>query len=506
MVEENKRTPNPLVEDWKRNLETSRKLREDKEPQSLVRPETDEVRSNFLNTESLQIIGQYKRTIDEDDAVKINTGKMNQLYKSIEKFAKSNKPFPYEDYENLFTEEVIDEVIKLEILNMGDILYEIDKIIQKSEIISGEYIPEDERNPLYGQQTMTEEVLYEPSRYGIPPYRTPELVQSPTSQSQPVKDEMITARIFPRQDLSTRKTFRVNAKETLSNNREVSLTRADLSNDNILTSAYKQMAKSFALDFFRKDNLMASVMKTMYNRMAQLKAKKRNLITGPEFIQTFNKILNDRVLPFLEYEYESNTYEGVIGEITRNNKTYFNRLLDSDSSRYFPGLAYLVIYDNYDITEENNQIIKTKLNKRYELGDQVKSLRGILLDILTEYNLGTLSKLNGMAREVKEKLDSGNLKLSMEFLKADISSLDEDRRREIKTILQNSHPTEYFGEDYLKLGKLINILGDVADTSEEQLLEELGVENLQMVKKAAALRKIYERLYRTIRDIVYEEE
>ena len=94
----------------------------------------------------------------------------------------------------------------------------------------------------------------------------------------------------------------------------------------------------------------------------------------------------------------------------------------------------------------------------------------------------------------------------MEFLKADISSLDEDRRREIKTILQNSHPTEYFGEDYLKLGKLINILGDVADTSEEQLLEELGVENLQMVKKAAALRKIYERLYRTIRDIVYEEE
>lgn len=505
MVEENKRTPNPLVEDWKRNLETSRKLREDKEPQSLVRPETDEVRSNFLNTESLQIIGNYRRTIDVDDAAKINTRKMNQLYKSIEKFAKSNKPFPYEDYENLFTEEVIDEVIKVEILNMGDILFEIDKIIEKSEIISGEYIPEED-NPLYGQQTMTEEVLYEPSRYGIPPYRTPELVQSPTSQSQPVKDEMITARIFPRQDLSTRKTFRVNAKETLSNNREVSLTRANLSNDNILTSAYKQMAKSFALDFFRKDNLMASVMKTMYNRMAQLKAKKRNLITGPEFIQTFNKILNDRVLPFLEYEYESNTYEGVIGEITRNNKTYFNRLLNPDSSKYFPGLAYLVIYDNYDITEENNQIIKTKLNERYELGDQVKSLRGILLDILTEYKLGTLSKLNGMAREVKEKLDSGNLKLSMEFLKADISSLDEDRRREIKTILQNSHPTEYFGEDYLKLGKLINILGDVADTSEEQLLEELGVENLQMVKKAAALRKIYERLYRTIRDIVYEEE
>ena len=84
MVEENKRTPNPLVEDWKRNLETSRKLREDKEPQSLVRPETDEVRSNFLNTESLQIIGNYRRTIDVDDAAKINTRKMNQLYKHLD--------------------------------------------------------------------------------------------------------------------------------------------------------------------------------------------------------------------------------------------------------------------------------------------------------------------------------------------------------------------------------------------------------------------------------------
>lgn len=514
MVEE-KKEPDPYyaqqLEDWKRNLETSRKLRGDKEPQSLNKPETEEIRSNFLNTESLQIIGKYKRTIDKDDAAKINTGKINQLYKSIEKFAKSNKPFPYEDYENLFTEEVIDEVIKVEILNMGDILYEIDKIIQKSEIVSGEYVPE-EGNPLYGQRTMMRDKLYEPDRRSLltidPFYTKPKIVQEPTSESQPVKDKMITAKIFPRQDLSTRKTFRVNAKETLSNNREVSLTRENLSNDNILKSAYKQMAKSFALDFFRKDNLMASVMKTMYNRMTQLKTKKGTLLTGPKFIETFNQILNNKVLPLLEKDYsiETTTYEGVIGQIARNNKTYFNRLLDSNSSSYFPGLAYLIIYNNYDISEENNQIIKTKLDERYELGDQIKSLRGILLSILTQYKLGTLSKLNSMAREIKDKLDSGTLKLSMEFLKADISSLDEDRRREIKSILQNSHPTEYFGEDYLKLGKLINILGDVADTSEEQLLEELGVENLQMVKKAAALRKIYERLYRTIRDIVYEEE
>ncbi len=64
MVEE-KKEPDPYyaqqIEDWKRNLETSRKLRGDKEPQSLNKPETEEIRSNFLNTESLQIIGKYKR-------------------------------------------------------------------------------------------------------------------------------------------------------------------------------------------------------------------------------------------------------------------------------------------------------------------------------------------------------------------------------------------------------------------------------------------------------------
>jgi len=500
MVKESEKVSGPYLEDWKRNLKTVRELREDKEPESLIKPETEEIRSYFLSVETMKIIGNYRQTIDVDDAAKINTAKMNQLYKSIEKFAKSNNPFPYDDYENLFTEEIIDEVIKVEILNMGDILYEIDKIIQKSEIVSGEYVPQED-SPLYGRQTMTERTLEDYD--GL---FEPEIVESTTSESQPVKDETISANIYPSKEVSTKRIFRVNAKQPMSSNREVSLTRANLSSDAILTSAYKQMARSFGLDFFRKDNLMASVMKTMYNRMAQLKAKKRNLVTGPEFMQTFNVILNDKILPSINKEYQVTSYDGVIENIAKDNKNYFNRLLNSDSSRYFPGLAYLVIYDNYDVSEENNQKLKTILNERYELGDEVKSLRAIMLSIFLQYKISTLGKLNGMAREVKSQLDTGKLKLSMEFLKADISSLDEDRRREIKSILQNSHPTEYFGEDYLKLGKLINILGDVADTSEEQLLEELGVENLQMVKKAAALRKIYERLYRTIRDIVYEEE
>ena len=203
----------------------------------------------------------------------------------------------------------------------------------------------------------------------------------------------------------------------------------------------------------------------------------------------------------MEEGYESNTFDGIIGEIARNNRDFFRNNIKT--------LAYFLMYNKYDVSEENNAIIREVLDEVYDLGDEedeVKTLREIIIRIYLLDRKGKLSILKEKANDVARDLEDGRLLLSMEFLKADISSLDEDRRREIKTILQNSHPTEYFGEDYLKLGKLINILGDVADTDEETLLEELGVENLQMVKKAAALRKIYERLYRTLRDIVYEEE
>ena len=457
-----------------------------------------------LEVNSMNLISRYVRTLDKDDQQRINVSKLNQLKNSILKFAESNKPFPYEDFENLFTEEIIDEVIKVEILKMGDSLYEIDKIIESSEITSREYVPEED-NPLYGRQTMTERYLYDPD-YGSnltiePFYRKPEILERPTSESRPVMDEVITAKIYPRKDKATQRKFRVNAQEPTVSSSEVALTRANLSNDNILTTAYKQMARTFGLGFSRKETLMPSVMKAMYNRMAQLKAKKRDLITGPEFTSKFQQTINNKIMPLIERGYEVQNYDGVIAQIARDNKTFFAK---EDIKEMF---AYFLIFKDYEnVSEEGKKLINGILNQRFALGDEQKTLRAILLDIYREFSFGTLGRLNEEAREVQRYIQSGKLRLSTDFLKADISSLDEDKRREIKTILQNSHPTEYFGEDYLKLGKLINILGDVADTDEETLLEELGVENLQMVKKAAALRKIYERLYRTLRDIVYEEE
>lgn len=90
--------------------------------------------------------------------------------------------------------------------------------------------------------------------------------------------------------------------------------------------------------------------------------------------------------------------------------------------------------------------------------------------------------------------------------KADLSGLSTKERRKVKTMLQNAHPTEYFGEDYLRLGKVINIIDGLAEDEEAKLLEKLGVKNLQMVKTAASLRKKYENLYKKLYDMVYDEE
>ena len=90
--------------------------------------------------------------------------------------------------------------------------------------------------------------------------------------------------------------------------------------------------------------------------------------------------------------------------------------------------------------------------------------------------------------------------------KADLSELSAKERRKVKTMLQNAHPTEYFGEDYLRLGKVINIIDGLAENEEAELLEKLGVKNLQMVKTAASLRKKYENLYKKLYDMVYDEE
>jgi len=118
--------------------------------------------------------------------------------------------------------------------------------------------------------------------------------------------------------------------------------------------------------------------------------------------------------------------------------------------------------------------------------------------------------LEEVIAQIKLNLDNGSSPLSSfyetQVKKADLSALSTKERRKVKTMLQNAHPTEYFGEDYLRLGKVINIIDGLAEDEEAELLEKLGVKNLQMVKTAASLRKKYENLYKKLYDMVYDEE
>ena len=92
------------------------------------------------------------------------------------------------------------------------------------------------------------------------------------------------------------------------------------------------------------------------------------------------------------------------------------------------------------------------------------------------------------------------------FEKMDVGSLNEKQRREVKTYLQDADPTSYFGEEYLKLGKLIEVLEGVSEEGDEEMLEGLNERNLKVIKLAARLRKLYEGLYEDIREEVYPED
>ena len=90
--------------------------------------------------------------------------------------------------------------------------------------------------------------------------------------------------------------------------------------------------------------------------------------------------------------------------------------------------------------------------------------------------------------------------------KMDVEDLPPKTRKKVKTYMQDADPTEYFGEEYLKLGKVINILEGIVEAEDEEELAELSEDNLKLVKLAARLRKHYETLYRALDDMVYDNK
>ena len=88
-----------------------------------------------------------------------------------------------------------------------------------------------------------------------------------------------------------------------------------------------------------------------------------------------------------------------------------------------------------------------------------------------------------------------------------LDSMDSKQRKKLKKTLQAAEPTEFFGQDFTKLGELINALKDVelvkSDKKLTKKMKSMDERNVDIVASATELRKDYELLYRQLRDLVY---
>jgi hypothetical protein len=97
-----------------------------------------------------------------------------------------------------------------------------------------------------------------------------------------------------------------------------------------------------------------------------------------------------------------------------------------------------------------------------------------------------------------------------EMLKEDrglLISLSAKEKKKLKKILQSAEPSEYFGQDFAKMGELVDLLKELdlikSDKKLTKKMKTLSETNVDIVASAAKLRKQYEDTYRELREIVY---
>lgn len=88
-----------------------------------------------------------------------------------------------------------------------------------------------------------------------------------------------------------------------------------------------------------------------------------------------------------------------------------------------------------------------------------------------------------------------------------LDSLDAKGKKRLKKTLQAAEPTEFFGQDFTKLGELIETLRELelikADKKLNKKMKSMDERNIDIVATATKLRKEYELLYRQLRDLIY---
>tara|TARA_R110002020_G_scaffold155283_2_gene336182 strand:+ start:155 stop:523 length:369 start_codon:yes stop_codon:yes gene_type:complete len=88
-----------------------------------------------------------------------------------------------------------------------------------------------------------------------------------------------------------------------------------------------------------------------------------------------------------------------------------------------------------------------------------------------------------------------------------LDTLTPKERKRIKKVLQSSEPTEFFGQDFTKLGDLVGELKSLnfikSDDKLKKKMKGMDERNIDIVASASKLRKEYELLYRQLRDLIY---
>ena len=106
-------------------------------------------------------------------------------------------------------------------------------------------------------------------------------------------------------------------------------------------------------------------------------------------------------------------------------------------------------------------------------------------------------------RALAEEIDSGEINKESSPL---LEKLDPKKKKRLKKILQSTQPSEYMGQDFTKLGKLIDELKDAGLMKTKKMhkkMKAMDEKNVSMVATASELRKDYEILYRQLRGMVY---
>ena len=88
-----------------------------------------------------------------------------------------------------------------------------------------------------------------------------------------------------------------------------------------------------------------------------------------------------------------------------------------------------------------------------------------------------------------------------------LDSLNPKQKKKLKKTLQAAEPTEFFGQDFTKLGDLLEMIDALDFTKSDKKLNKkvksMDERNIDIVATATKLRKEYELLYRQLRDLVY---